>query len=85
VSGPRPRGEGRQFSREMTVARIRERNDAAVEVMFLESVRIYKLYRQHPAFDRILRLLRDTLEARRALTVTLASVDSDVIEGAEGS
>jgi hypothetical protein len=65
----------------MTVARVRARPGAdGVEVMFLESARIYALRRTHPRFEAILALLRDDRASRRVMTVTLASPDSDVIE-----
>ena len=69
------------FVREMTVARIRERTGAdSVDVMFLESARVYKLARSHPGFDRILGQLRDAMARRRPLKIRLPSLDSDVID-----
>ena len=81
-----PRGPGTPFSREMTVAHIRERREAAsVDVMFLESARVYKLPRAHPSFDRVLGQLRDAVAHRRVLHVTLVSPDSEIIEDVHGS
>jgi hypothetical protein len=74
-------GSAKPFVREMTVARIRERTGAdSVDVMFLESARIYKLARSNPSFDRILAQLRNAMARRRPLTIRLASLDSDVID-----
>ncbi len=67
----------------MTVARLRERGGAgadSVDVMFLESARIYKLAKAHPAFQQMHELLREAMAERRPMTVRVASEDSDVIE-----
>jgi len=73
--------QGKRYYRAMTVAQIREQKGADhVEVVFLESARIYRLPRQNPAYDEALRLLRDALANNRALQVGLASLDSDIIE-----
>ena len=68
----------------MTVARIRERPGAdSVDVMFLESARVYRLVRSHPRFDHILASLRDALARRRPLTVRLPALDSGDIDDVE--
>lgn len=67
-------------TRDFTVASIRDREEAAVHVSFLESARIYKLPREHPAFGRALDLLREAAKAGTGVKVTLSSLDSDVIE-----
>jgi hypothetical protein len=67
--------------REMTVASIRERGGADhAQVAFLESARLYRLNKQHPAYDGTLKLLRDAQAAGRALGIGVASLDSDLIE-----
>jgi len=67
--------------RELTVAHIRSREDAdVVEVLCLESARIYKLPRDQPGFDRLLERLREAEAEQRAVQVGLASLDSEVIE-----
>ena len=80
MSAPPPHESAAPFTREVTVAHVREREGApAVDAMFLESARIYKLRRDHPHFDRLLRQLRDALASRRVVQVTLAAIDSDEI------
>jgi hypothetical protein len=67
--------------RELTVAHIRSREGADhVEVMFLESARIYKLLMEQPGLDELLERLREAEQAGRAVRVGLASLDSDLIK-----
>jgi hypothetical protein len=67
--------------RELTVAHIRSREGADhVEVMFLESARIYKLLMEQPGLDELLERLRKAEQAGRAVRVGLASLDSDLIK-----
>lgn len=71
----------RDYSREMTVAHIREQERAGeTEVIFLESARFYSLLRSHPDYDRLLASLRVALEKGHSVIVRLSSPDSDVIE-----
>ena len=71
--------------RELTVARVRGRDEADhVEVLFLESARIYRLLRERPDFDELLDRLR-LAEGGGTLRVELASPDSDVIEDVQMS
>ncbi|MFQ5526720.1 MAG: hypothetical protein ACE5GX_10715 [Thermoanaerobaculia bacterium] len=68
------------YVREMTVAHVREpEGEGYVEVMFLESARIYRLERESPAFEEALRLLTQAVEGG-VLRISLASIDSDTIE-----
>jgi len=68
----------------MTVASIRERPGAdSIRVAFLESARFYELPRAHPGFERILALLREAMEQRRAVKVRLPSLGSGIIEDVE--
>lgn len=65
----------------MTVARVRQRAGAdSVDVMFLESARIYKVPKAHPRVQAILDKLTDAMSQHRAVMVTLASHASDVIQ-----
>lgn len=65
----------------MTVARVRERpGEGSVDVMFLESARVYRLSRARPDFHRLLGLLQGAKARRRPLKVRLPSLDSDVID-----
>lgn len=63
--------------RELTVAHVRDsEEDDHVEVRFLESARIYTLFRRRSDFDEVLA----RLAPGRPVTVGLASLDADVIE-----
>lgn len=65
----------------MTVAHIREPGGPdSVDIVFLESARFYRVLRSNPAFNDILRRLRDAAKDGHALTVELASLESDTIE-----
>ena len=67
--------------RKMTVAKIGEQSRAeSVEVIFLESARFYRLLRKNPAFDDLVKRLRDAMNSRHVLDVGIASPDSDIIE-----
>jgi hypothetical protein len=67
--------------REMRVAHIREREGAKYwEVMFLESARIYKLFKENPASSEILGHLRAALGKKSAVKVRCSLAESDVIE-----
>ena len=74
--------QGKRFYRELTVAHIREpKGEDYLEVVFLESARFYKLLKQNPTYNEIVRLLQDAMAKRRVLKVRCASPDSDIIEG----
>lgn len=63
--------------RELTVAQVRGPDELdQVEVLFLESARIYTLSRKLSDFDEILA----RLAPGRPVTVGLASLDANVIE-----
>lgn len=65
----------------MTVAHIREQKARDyVEVVFLESARFYRLTTKNPKYDEILKRLRAAMAEGRALTIGLASLESDQIE-----
>ena len=67
--------------RELTVARIRTPDDADyVEVLFLESARIYELRSDRPDFAELIELLRRAELDGRPIKVGFGSLDSDVIE-----
>jgi hypothetical protein len=69
--------------REMTVALIRDHKDAgAVEVAFSESARFYKLSRQNPKFESILRQLRESRDKKHSVRVLVDFPEGDVIEDA---
>ena len=72
--------------RELTVASLRGADeDEHVEVLFLESARIYLLARARPDFGGLLERLRQAEATGRAVRISLASADSDLIEDVEGS
>jgi hypothetical protein len=65
------------MQRELTVARVRGWEEADhLEVLFLESARIYLLERARPDFDQLLDRLREGQRVR----ITIAPPDGDVIE-----
>lgn len=64
----------------MTVAHIREQTQGdAVEVMFLESARFYRLLRNTPNFSAILERLRDARQKGEPVEIAIASPGSDLI------
>lgn len=70
--------------REMTPAHLRELKGAEFsEVMFLQSARIYKLFKKNPKYDEIQQRLREAVEAKRIVRVRLSAPQSDVIVGVE--
>jgi hypothetical protein len=67
--------------RELTVAHVRERQGLDyLEVAFLESARFYKLFRNNPAFDEIVKHLRDSVATGRSLNVSCTALHGDVID-----
>ena len=65
----------------MKVAQVREPGGPdALEVAFFESARFYRLLKSNPAFNDILKQLRDAAKHGHALTVELPSLESDIIE-----
>jgi hypothetical protein len=67
--------------REMTPARVRERAGSDhVDVAFLESARLYKLFRSHRRMTEAVDQLREAISTGRVVQIRLASLDSDVIE-----
>jgi hypothetical protein len=67
--------------REMTAAHIREpKNADFVEVMFLESARIYKVFKNNRKCKEILKRLREAVEKKLTVRVQLDTPHGDVIE-----
>lgn len=65
---------------DLTVARVRTLEGADhVEVLFLESARIYRLPNDFPGFDRLLECLRNAESSKRPVRVSLASLSSEII------
>ena len=65
----------------MTVALIRERQDSEdVEVAFSESARFYRVLRQNPKFEDIIRELREAKKHQRPVRALLDFPGGDVIE-----
>ncbi len=79
-----PHGQG-PASRALTVADIRDAGSDHVEVLFLESARIYELRKSHPSLDLLLERLHAANAEQRVVKVRLASPDSDVIEDVDVS
>lgn len=59
----------------MTVAQLRPAaNGSDIEVMFLESSRIYSVRATNPARDRIVVTLQDALNSHKPLSVTFSPI-----------
>jgi hypothetical protein len=73
--------EQNPVARRMTVAHIREQTQGeAVEVMFLESARFYRLLKSKPNFNAMLERLRDARQKRQPVEVVVAAPGSDLID-----
>jgi hypothetical protein len=84
TTGPDREQRARREYREMTVALIRDNDEAdSVEVAFSESARFYRLSRNNTKFDIILRLLREAGKKKRAVRVLVDSPEGEMIEDAE--
>jgi hypothetical protein len=69
------------YCRDMTVANIRRKEGADfVEVVFLESARFYRLKKENPSYDNILRNLENALSDAKPIKVGFESIESGVIE-----
>jgi hypothetical protein len=65
----------------MTVAHIREQTPGdAVEVMFLESARFYRLLRSNANFSALLERLRAARQKGEPVEIAVASPESDLID-----
>ena len=65
--------------RRWKVAQLRPQPEA-VEVMFYESARIYRLWRANPDFEAALRTLQSAKASGDAVSVTLSKQDEEIIE-----
>jgi hypothetical protein len=75
------RAEAGRSHRALTVAHVRQRSqEDFVEVLFLESARIFRLSRAHERFDQIVSRLHEAEVAGRPVRVTFAAANSDLIE-----
>lgn len=71
---------------DLTVARVRTPEGADyVEVLFLESARIYRLPYDCPGFDQLLDCLRNAEFSKRPVRVALASPFSEIIRDVRAS
>ena len=67
--------------REMTVVNIREQTGTDhIDIVFLESARFYKLYRDNPDFEQSLLLLQEAMTKGGVIDVGLVSSHSDIIQ-----
>jgi hypothetical protein len=65
----------------MKVAKIRFKNESDfVEVLFLESARIYRLLRTNMKYHSVLKELEHSSSEGRPVKVCFESIDSDIIE-----
>jgi len=84
--GSNPKRQSRRVYREMTVVLVREPEAAGeVEVAFSESARFYRLSRQNPKFESILRQLREARNEKRVIRVLLDFPEGEVIEDVQPS
>ena len=64
----------------MTVAHIREQTEGdAVEVMFLESTRFYRLLKNSPNFSTLLERLRHARQKQTPVEIAIATPGGDLI------
>lgn len=69
---------------DLTVAHVREPSGKDfVEVMFLQSARIFRLSRLHDRFDRLLSTLREAEAAGRSVRITVSSPHGGEIDDVE--
>ena len=69
------------YCRDMTVARIRYTEDLdTVEVLFLESSRIYHLLKSNDKYLGILKKLEETSYGKKSVRVCFMSIESNIIE-----
>ena len=81
---PNRRKNGLEPFREMTAAHVRETPDAQfAEVMFLESARIYKLFKKNPKYKEILKRLREAIEKGHTVRVRLDQPHGGIVEDVE--
>lgn len=67
--------------RELTPAHVREAPGAEfAEVMFLESARIYKLFKKNLRYEEILKGLHEATEKKRVVRVLLDQPHGGIIE-----
>jgi len=70
--------------REMTPAHVRESAGAEfAEVMFLESARIYKLFKNNPKYEEIRKRLREAIAKKRFVGILLDQPHGGVIQDIE--
>jgi hypothetical protein len=73
--------KNKPYPRNMTVVKMRDAENAdAIEVVFLESARFYRLPKETPSFDSIVALLKSAIENGKPVRVETASIDSSTIE-----
>lgn len=81
-----PEAVSKRAFKDMTVAHVREPAGAEfVEVVFLESARFYKLFKENKNFQRILHELRQAAEQHGKVRVFLNASEGDVIEDVQAS
>ena len=69
------------YCRDMTVAKIRYRQGAdSVDIIFLESARIYRLLKKNRDHSSILKKLEDASLNAGLIKVCFESIESEIIE-----
>lgn len=78
--------KGTTAFREVTPAHVREIPGAEfAEAMFLESARIYKLFKKNPRYAEIMKRLREAIAKRRVVRVLLDQPHGGIIEEVDAS
>ena len=79
-----PVGPSSDRQSDLTVAHVREPSGKDfVEVMFLQSARIFRLSRLHDRFDRLVSTLREAEAAGQSVRVTLTTPHGGEIDDVE--
>ena len=70
--------------RDMTAAHVREMPDVEfAEVMFLESARIYRLSKNNPKYEEILKRLREAIAKEGVVRVLLDQPHGSIVQALE--
>lgn len=76
--------QGTASFREMTPAHVRETQGSEfAEVMFLESARIYRLFKKNRKYEEILKRLGEAIAKKRVVCVLLDKTRGGIIEDVE--
>ena len=81
MTDPAGKRKSEPYRQKLTVGHVREPDPSGnIEVIFLESARFYRLLRNNPKFNDVLKRLRDAEKEKRPINAATASMESDIIE-----